>query len=168
MILTLILILKITFFGWCDLDLQDHQKVGILPISACNLVLSGKDFSEFNILRPRVSFGNDLSQKELIIVLHNLFSKDCYVTEFYLQISNHFLGEVFFFFRKFYDSNICHFGPAKPNWWALKLGETAVIGMQLIIFCLLLVISAANFDVCSIAFVVYLLNVPLFNFFFSS
>ena len=27
------LILKIPFFGWSDLDLQDHQKVVILPIS---------------------------------------------------------------------------------------------------------------------------------------
>ena len=48
---------------------------------------------------------------------------------------------------------------------SFKIGETAVLSMQLIIsffFCLLLVMSSVNFDVCSIAFVMYLLNsVPL-------
>ena len=69
-----------------------------------------------------------------------------------------------FFFRKFYRSNICHFGPATPNWWALKLGETAVLGMQLVIFLSAFSNNCCEFGVCSIAFVMYLLNVPLFNF----
>ena len=38
-------------------------------------------------------------------------------------------------FLKFYHYNICHFGLAKPNWWAFKLGETAVLGMQVVFFC---------------------------------
>ena len=38
-----------------------------------------------------------------------------------------FLVTSLFFFRKFYRGNLCHFGPAKPNWWALKLSETAVL-----------------------------------------
>ena len=40
--------------------------------------------------------------------------KDCSGTEPYLEIVNHFF-EKKNFFRKFYDCNICHFGPAKPN-----------------------------------------------------
>ena len=46
---------------------------------------------------------------------------------------------------------------------SLKIGETAVFGMQVIIlFCLLVVISSVNFDVCLISFVMNLLNgVPL-------
>ena len=35
-----ILIFKITLFWWFDLDLQDHQKVVILPISDCTLETS--------------------------------------------------------------------------------------------------------------------------------
>ena len=39
-----------------------------------------------------------------------------------------------FFFRMFYQGSISHFGSVKPNWWALKLGKTVVIGMQLFFF----------------------------------
>ena len=49
----------------------------------------------------------------------------------------------------------------------IKLSESAVLGMQvLIFFCLLLlVMSSVNFDVCSIAFVMYLLNGVPFSIF---
>ena len=59
------------------------------------------------------------------------------------------------------------FWPAKPNLGALKLGETAVLGMQLVIFfcSLLLAWPFVNFDVCSIAFVMYLLNGVPFSIF---
>ena len=43
--------------------------------------------------------------------------------------------------------------------------STAVLGMQLVIFCQILVMFYVNFDVCSIAFVVYLLNGVPFSIF---
>ena len=49
----------------------------------------------------------------------------------------------------------------------LTLGEAAVLGMQLIIFVVsfcVLVMFSVNFDVCSTAFVVYLLNGIPFEF----
>ena len=92
-----------------------------------------------------------------------MLGKCCYGTEFYLQILviNHFLVKVFF--PKFYLSHMCHFGPAKPN-----LGETAVLGMQVVVFfcfCLLLAMSYVNFDVYSIAFIMCLLNSVPFSIF---
>ena len=81
-------------------------------------------------------------------------------TEFYLQIFHHF-----FIFLKFYHYNICHFDLAKPNWWAFKLGETAVLGMQLVFFCSAFCMVSVNFDVCSIDFVMLLLNGVPFSIF---
>ena len=77
----------------------------------------------------------------------------------YLIIFLNFFSEVL--------SLYCHFGLSKPNWWALKLGEIAVLGMQLgisllclfvCLFVLLLALSSVNFDVCWIDFVMLLLN----------
>ena len=46
-----------------------------------------------------------------------------------------------------------------------KLGETAVFGMHLVFFCLILAMFCVNFDVCSICFVMYLLNSVSFSIF---
>ena len=45
------------------------------------------------------------------------------------------------------------------------LGETAVLGMQLVFFVLLSALASVNFDVCSIDFVMLLLNGVPFSIF---